>query len=144
MPQRRLAGLALAVAASAALAACEINIDPSSMPAPFSQAPVPSASAGRPAYVCTAIYQILTSGTARLSSSIGGRSAKDRQASQATLADMATRISAEGARATDPGLRQAIDDMAAELTAASKQPDPKAYIDGDFTNVGRKLDGHCD
>jgi len=143
MPQRRLAGLALAVAASAALAACEINIDPSSMPAPFSQAPVPSASTGQPAYVCTAIYQILTSGTARLSSTIAGTSDRDRQASQATLADMATRISAEGAKSTDPALRQATDDIAAELTAASKQSDPKAYVDGDFTNVSRRLDGHC-
>jgi hypothetical protein len=143
MPQRRLAGLTLAVAASAALAACEINIDPSSMPAPFSQAPVPSASTGQPGYVCTAIYQILTSGAARLSSSIGGTSDRDRRASQATLADMATRISAEGAKTTDPGLRQATDDMAAELTAASKQSNPKAYVDGDFTTVGQKLDGHC-
>jgi hypothetical protein len=144
MPQRRLTGLILAVAAVAALAACEIKVDPSSMPAPFSQAPVPSASTGRPAYVCTAIYQILTSGAARLSNSVGGDSDKDHEATRATLADMAARISAEGAKTTDAGLRQAVDDIAAELTAASKQVDPGSYVDGDFSTVGRKLDGRCD
>jgi len=144
MPQRRLAGLTLAVAAAAALSACEIKLDPSSVPAPFSQAPVPSASAGRPAYVCTTIYQILTSGAARLTGSIGGSSAADRQATRATLADMGSRISAEGAKSDDAGLRQATDDIAAELTAASKQPDPSTYVNGDFANVSHQLDGHCD
>jgi hypothetical protein len=144
MPQRRLTGLILTVAAVAALAACEIKVDPSSMPAPFSQAPVPSASTGRPAYVCTALYQILTSGAAELSGSVGGRSASARQATQRTLADMATRISAEGAKTADPELRQATDDISAELTAASKQPDPSSYIDGGFTTISQKLDGHCD
>ncbi|MEV6842284.1 hypothetical protein [Actinoplanes sp. NPDC051411] len=144
MPQRRLAGLTLAMVAAAALAACEIKVDPASMPAPFSQAPVPSASTGQPAYVCTTVYQILTSGAAELSDSIGGRSAAARQATQRTLADMATRISAEGAKTADPGLRQATDDIATELTAASKQPDPSSYIDGGFTTISRKLDGHCD
>jgi hypothetical protein len=114
------------------------------MPAPFSQAPVPSASTGQPGYVCTTVYQILTSGAAKLSGSIGGKSSSAREETQATLADMATRISAEGAKTTDTDLRQAIDDIAAELTAASKQPDPRSYLDGDFTTVGRKLDGHCD
>jgi hypothetical protein len=144
MPQRRLAGLTLAVAAVAALAACEINISPESVPAPFSQAPVPSASVGQPAYVCTAVYQILTSGAARLGNSAGGKTAAAHQAMQSTLADMATRISAEGAKTTDTGLRQAIDSMAADLTAASKQPDPSSYVDGGFTTVGQKLDGRCD
>lgn len=143
MPQRRLIGLTLAVAASAALAACAIKVDPSSMPAPFSQAPVPSASVGQPAYVCTAVYQILTSGAARLTDSVGGKSARDHQATQATLADMATRISAEGAKTTNAGLRKATGDIAAELTAASKRPDPTSYVNGDFDTVGRKLDGHC-
>jgi hypothetical protein len=144
MPQRRLAGLTLAVAAVAALAACEIKIDPSSVPAPFSQAPVPSASTGQPAYVCTTVYQILTSGAARLTGSVGGKSAKDHQATQATLADMATRISAEGTRTTDPGLRQAIGDIAAELTTASREPDPSSYVNGGFTDIAHKLDGRCD
>lgn len=144
MPQRRLAGLTLAMASVAALAACEIKVDPSSMPAPFSQAPVPSASTGQPAYVCTAVYQILTSGAARLTSSIGGHSDQDREATRATLADMAARVSAEGARTTDTGLRQAVDDIAAELTAASQQADPASYVDGGLSTVGRKLDGRCD
>jgi hypothetical protein len=143
MPQRRLAGLTLAVAAVAALAACEIKVDPSSMPAPFSQAPVPSASTGQPGYVCTAVYQTLTSGAARLSTSIGGRSSSDRRATQATLADMAAQVSAEGARTTDTRLREAVDGIAADLTAASQQADPVSYVNGDFTTVGRKLDGLC-
>jgi hypothetical protein len=144
MPQRRLAGLALAVAATAAVAGCEIKVDPSSVPPPFSQAPVPSASTGEPAYVCTAVYQILTSGAAKLTDSVGGTSAEAHQATQATLADMATRISAEGARTTDVELRQAIDAISADLTAASKQPDPTSYVNGGFTTVSHKLDGHCD
>jgi hypothetical protein len=144
MPQRRLTGLTLALAAVAALSACEIKIDPSSMPAPFSQAPVPSGSAGQPGYVCTAVYRVLTSGAAELSGSAGRKSDAARRATRATLADMATRVSTEGAKTIDPGLRQATDAIAAELTAASKQSDPSSYVDGGFTTIGQKLDGHCD
>jgi hypothetical protein len=143
MPQRRLAGLAVALLAPAALAACSITIDPSSMPAPFSQAPVPSASTGQPAYVCTAVYQILTSGAARLSSYVGGDSEAARKNMQSILATMATQVSAEGTESTDPQLTAAIDDIATDLTTASKQPDPATYINGGFTTVGQKMDGLC-
>jgi hypothetical protein len=144
MPQRRLTGLTLALAATAALAACEIDIDPSSMPAPFSQAPVPSASVGQPGIVCTAVYQILTSGAARMSGAVGRNSASAHRALQEELADMATRVSAEGAKSVDTRLRHATDEMAAELTAASRQPDPSSYVDGGFTTVGQKMDGLCE
>jgi hypothetical protein len=143
MPHRRLAGLALALLAPAALAACEIKLNPESMPAPFSQAPVPSASTGQPAYVCTAIYQILTSGAARLSSYVGGDSDAAHKNMQTTLADMATKVSAEGTKATDAQLKTAIDDISADLTSASQQPDPSSYVNGGFTTVGQKLDGLC-
>jgi hypothetical protein len=143
MPHRRVTGLALALLAPAALAACEIKLDPASVPAPFSQAPVPSASTGQPAYVCTSIYQILTSGAARLTSYAGGTSDAAHQNMQTTLADMATRVSAEGTKATDARLRSAIDDISTDLRLASQQPDPSSYINGGFTTVGQKLDGLC-
>jgi hypothetical protein len=139
MPHRRLAGLTLSMLAAAAVAACSIEIDPSSAPAPFVQAPVPSASTGRPAYVCTAVYQILTSGAARLAGAH-----KSAGATRDTLTDMATRIKAEGALSDDANLKQAIDDIATDLTTASQQPDPRDYVNGGFTTVGQKLDGHCD
>jgi hypothetical protein len=143
MPHRRVAGLALALLAPAALAACEIKLDPASVPAPFSQAPVPSASTGQPAYVCTAIYQVLTSGAARLTSYAGGTSDADHQHVRTILADMATKVSAAGANATGARLRTAIDDISADLTSASQQIDPSSYLNGGFTTVGRKLDGLC-
>ncbi len=143
MPHRRVAGLALALLAPAALAACEVKLNPSAVPAPFSQAPVPSASTGQPAYVCTAIYQILTGGAARLAGSAGGTSDAAHQSMRTTLAGMATEVSAEGTNATGARLRTAIDDIAADLTAASRQPNPSGYINGGFTTVGQKLDGLC-
>lgn len=143
MPHRRLAAVALALLAPAALAGCEIKLNPESMPAPFSQGPVPSASTGQPAYVCTAIYQILTSGAARLSGYLGGDSDAAHKNMQTTLADMATKVSAEGTKATDAQLTTAIDDIAADLTSASRQPDPTSYVNGGFTTLGQKLDGHC-
>ena len=143
MPHRRLAGLTLALLAPVALAGCEIKLNPESVPAPFSQAPVPSASTGQPAYVCTAIYQILTSGAARLSNDVGGTSDAARTHMRSTLADMATRVSAEGTKATDPQLKTAIDGISADLTAASQQSDPSSYVNGGFSTVGQKLDGLC-
>lgn len=143
MPHRRLAALVLALLAPAALAGCAIKLNPESMPAPFTQAPVPSASTGQPAYVCTAVYQILTSGAARLGSYVGGHTDGARKNMQSTLADMAGKISAEGAKTTDAQLKTAIAGISADLTAGSQQTDPTAFINGDFTTVSQKLDGHC-
>jgi hypothetical protein len=122
---------------------CAAKIDPSSMPAPFSQGPVPSASTGQPAYVCTAVYQILTSGAARLSNYAGGHTEADRTGLRTTLGEMASKVSAQGTETTDAQLKTAIDGVAADLRAGSQQPDPSSYLSGDFTTVGQKLDGHC-
>jgi hypothetical protein len=33
--------------------------------------------------------------------------------------------------------------MSADLSAGARQDDPRAYVEGGFTTVGQKLDGHC-
>jgi hypothetical protein len=143
MPHRRLAAPVLALLAPAALAGCAIKLNPESMPAPFTQAPVPSASAGQPGYVCTAVYQVLTSGTARLADYLGGHTDAARHGMQTTLADMAAKVTAAGAKSVDAKLKTAIDGISADLTAASRQPDPTSYVNGGLTTVGQKLDGLC-
>ena len=143
MPHRRLAGLSLALLAATASAACEITVAPGSLPTPFSIAPVPSASAGRPAYVCTAVYKILTDGAVRLAGYVGGSTDAAKQGMQQTLADMSTQVSAEGTKTTDATLRQAIDTISGELATGSRLTDPKPFVNGDFQTVGQRLDGAC-
>jgi hypothetical protein len=143
VPQRRLAGLSLALIAAAASAGCEIAVSPGSIPAPFSVAPVPSASAGRPAYVCTAVYKILTDGAVRLAGYVGGSSDAATKGMQQTLADMSTQVTAAGTRTTDATLRQAIDQISGELAAGSRLANPKSFVNGDFQTVGQHLDGAC-
>ena len=143
MPHRRLAGLSLALLAAASSAACEITVAPGSLPTPFSIAPVPSASAGRPAYVCTAVYKILTDGAVQLGGYLGGSTDAAKKGMRQTLADMSTKVSAEGDKTTDVTLRQAIDKISTELTGGSQLADPKSFINGDFQTVGQSLDGAC-
>jgi len=143
LPHRRLAGLSLALLAAVSSAACEITVAPGSVPTPFSIAPVPSASAGRPAYVCTAVYKILTDGAVQLGSYVGGSSDAAKKGMQQTLADISTKVSAEGAKTTDTALRDAVNTVSAELAGGSQLADPKSFINGDFQTVGQKLDAAC-
>ena len=143
MPHRRLAGLCLALLAASASTACEIAVSPGSVPAPFSIAPVPSASAGRPAYICTAVYKILTDGAVRLAGYVGGSGDAAKKGMQQTLADMSTQVGAEAAKTTDAALRQAIDKVSGDLAAGSKLADPKSYVNGGFETVGQNLDPAC-
>lgn len=143
MPHRRLAGLSLALLAAAASTACEIAVTPGSLPTPFSVAPVPSASAGRPAYVCTAVYKILTDGAVQLGGYLGGSTDAAKKGLRQTLADMSTKVSAEGVKTTDTDLRQAINKVSAELATGSQLADPKSFVNGDFQTVGQSLDAAC-
>jgi hypothetical protein len=143
VPHRRLAGLALVLLAAASSAACEITVAPGSLPTPFSIAPVPSASAGQPAYVCTAVYKILTDGAVRLGGYVGGSTDAAKKGMQQTLAEMSTKVSAEGAKTTDATLRDAVNNVSAELAGGSQLADPKSFINGDFQTVGQKMDAAC-
>jgi hypothetical protein len=143
VPHRRLTALPLALLASVALAGCAVDIKPGSVPAPFSVAPVPSASAGQPAYICTAVYKILTDGAVTLAEYVAGSGDDAKQGMRQTFSSMATEVSAQSAVATDPDLKRAIDAIAADLTAGSRQADPAAYVNGRFQTVGQKLDGVC-
>jgi hypothetical protein len=145
VPQRRLAALPLALLATAALAACSIEIPVSgdSMPAPFSMAPTPSASAGVPKYVCTAAYKILTDGAVQLGQSLVSDNARARQGMHDALTQMATKLDAEAAGTSDVKLQAALHAVAADLSAGAAQPDPKTYVDGGFQDVGQKLDDAC-
>jgi len=146
VPQRRLAALPLALLATAALAAgCAIEISPGSdIPVPFSVAPTPSASAGVPKYVCTAAYKILTDGAVHLAEGLTASGDRQRQRLHDSLTDMATKLNAEAAGTSDAPLREALNAVAADLTAGAQQSDPKAYVDGGFQTVGQKLDPACD
>ncbi|NMO54745.1 hypothetical protein HH310_26600 [Actinoplanes sp. TBRC 11911] len=129
-------GNAAIVLALAMLAAgCSIKVSPDAVPAPISLAPTPAASAGVPKYVCSTAYKILTDGAVRL--------AADRSRAGETLTGMASELDAEAAGTGDPGLQQALRDMSADLTAGAQRDDPWAYVEGNFTTVGQKLDGHC-
>ncbi|GAA0471623.1 hypothetical protein Ade02nite_51100 [Paractinoplanes deccanensis] len=144
MPRRRLTLLPLALAATAALAAgCEIDIAPEAIPAPISIAPTPSASAGVPKYVCSAVYKTLTDGALKLAQYAASSSDEAKANMKRTFTDMAAQVDAEVARVSDPQLRTALQDISADLTAGAQQSDPAAYIEGDFQTVGQKLDGKC-
>ncbi|MDI6104915.1 hypothetical protein QLQ12_40650 [Actinoplanes sp. NEAU-A12] len=140
-PHRRRAAVTVAmVAALAGLASgcdgIEIEVPAGSLPVPVSIAPAPSASVGRPEYVCTAVYKVLTDGIVRLA---GGGAEEMRR----VLADMATQVTAAGATAIDPAQRKAADSIAATLSEGAGQPDPKAFVDGEFATIGQRLDGTC-
>jgi hypothetical protein len=143
VPQRRLTALPLALLATAALAACSIEISPESVPVPFSVAPTPSASAGVPKYVCSEAYKILTDGAVRLAGFIRGDGEHNRQGLRDTLTDMAGKMDTEAARVTDADLRQALGAVSADLTQAAQGADPKGYVNGGFQTVGQKLDAAC-
>ncbi|GIF14582.1 hypothetical protein [Actinoplanes teichomyceticus] len=141
---RRRTAAPIALIATAALAAgCEIEVSPESLPAPFSVAPVPSASAGQPKYVCTAVYKILTDGAVKAAAYATGSGDDARKALQKTFADMAGQVSAAGARSDDVTQRAAVDEVAAALTQGSRSADPKAFLNGEFVTVGQKIDATC-
>ncbi|BEL07445.1 hypothetical protein Q0Z83_056360 [Actinoplanes sichuanensis] len=145
MPHRRRTAVTAAlVMASAALAAgcdgVEIEIPAGSLPAPVSIAPIPSASAGQPEYVCTAVYKVLTEGAVRLAEHTVN---DDAEGLKHTFADMAAQISAAGERSTDAAQRAAAGQIADALANASRQGDPKAFLTGDFATIGQKIDGTC-
>jgi hypothetical protein len=138
--RRRLAALPLALIATAALAAgCAVEVKADSIPVPFSVAPTPSASAGVPKYVCTAAYKILTDGAVRIAGNLNG----NEQGMRDAFDDMSGRLTAEADKTSDAELGQALRAVAGDLTAAARQDDPRAYVDGGFQTVGQKLDDAC-
>jgi hypothetical protein len=145
VPQRRRTALTTVVlAVSAALAAgcdgVEIEIPAGSLPAPVSIAPIPSASAGQPEYVCTAVYKVLTEGAVRLAEYTVN---DDAEGLKRTFADMAAQISAAGDKSLDAAQRATAGQIADALAGASQGSDPKAFLNGDFATIGQKLDGTC-
>ena len=143
MPQRRLTAVALALIATAGLAGCAIELSPESIPVPFSVAPTPSASAGIPAYVCTAAYKILTDGAVQLAVKMASSSDNAKQDMRDVLTGMAAKLDKEAAGTPDPDLQQALSAVSADLESGSQQADPKTYVNGGFQTVGQKLDGAC-
>jgi hypothetical protein len=142
VPHRRLA--ALLATAAVLLAGCEIELAPGAIPAPISIAPTPSESAGVPKYVCSQTYKILTEGAVRLAEQATASGEAADAAMKQTLTGMAAQVDEELTRTTDPGLRDALRAISDDLSAGSRQSDPKAYLTGGFESVGQKLDGHCE
>ncbi|WIN00780.1 hypothetical protein ACTOB_002634 [Actinoplanes oblitus] len=140
---RRVAASVTLLATAALAAGCEIELNPDSIPAPFSVAPVPSASAGQPKYVCTAVYKILTDGAVKAAGWATHKGDDAKAGLQKTFADMATQVTAAGAQSSDPAQRAAVDEVAAALTRGSQSEDPKAFLNGDFVTVGQKIDNTC-
>ncbi|MEV6304796.1 hypothetical protein AB0M02_35665 [Actinoplanes sp. NPDC051861] len=146
MPQRRRTTLTTALAAAliaGGIAGCEIEVEPRSLPVPVSLRPVPSASAGQPKYVCSAVYAILTQGGLRLAEYATGDGAEAREGMQKTFADMAGQITTAGEQTTDAAQRQAVDAIAADLNRAAAADDPAVFLNGEFATIGQKLDGTC-
>ncbi|MEU4427809.1 hypothetical protein AB0F81_44905 [Actinoplanes sp. NPDC024001] len=151
MPRRRrrtalgriVLGTAVLAACLLAATGCEIEVAPGSLPVPVSIAPAPSASAGQPAYVCSAVHGVLTSGALRLAEYATGDGADARAGMQRTFAEMAGQITTAGEQSTDPAQRQAVDAIAGDLTRASRSGDPEAFLNGEFTTIAQKLDGTC-
>ncbi|MFI1996491.1 hypothetical protein [Actinoplanes sp. NPDC020271] len=131
----------LAVAAFAA--GCEIKVDPGSVSAPFSVAPIPSASAGQPKYVCTAIYKILTDGAVKAAAYATGTDDAAKDGLRKTFGEMATQVTEAGAKSDVPTQKTAADQIAARLTAASTATDPQAFLNGDFTTISQTIDDTC-
>lgn len=144
MPHRRRTTVTLVLVATAALAAgCSVELPAGSVPAPFSIAPTPSASAGVPEFSCSAVYKILTEGALRIAQQTAGSDGVPGDDVRRTFTDMAAQVDEEAGRVTDPALKRALGDISADLTAGSQQANPKTYIDGGFQTVGQKLDGKC-
>jgi hypothetical protein len=144
VPRRLMLALVATTVATTALAAgCSVELKPGAVPAPISIAPTPSASAGVPKYVCSTAYKILTDGAFKLAQYATSSGDDAKAAMRQTFTDMAAQVDAEIARTTDPALKSALTSMSSELTAAGKQSDPAAYLNGDFQTVGQKLDGKC-
>ncbi|SNR91157.1 hypothetical protein SAMN06264365_10798 [Actinoplanes regularis] len=144
VPMRRRTAVPLALLATAALAAgCEIEVSPGSLPTPFSVAPIPSASAGQPKYVCTAVYKILTDGAIKLAAYATGDSDTAKEGLRTTFTGMATEVTAAGAKSDDASQRAAVDEVAAALSGAGQSSDPKAFLDGEFTTIGQRIDDTC-
>ncbi|GAA1609330.1 hypothetical protein [Actinoplanes couchii] len=135
--------IALAVAILLPLAGCdgiEIDVPPGSVPVPVSIAPIPSASAGQPEYVCTAVYRTLTEGAVRLAEFTVN---EDAEGLKKQFAAMAAEIAAAGEKSTDPAQRAAVGEIADALTEGAQRPDPKGFLNGEFATIGQKLDGTC-
>lgn len=142
--RRRTAAVPAALLVIAALAAgCEIKVDPGSVSAPFSVAPVPSASAGQPMYVCTAVYKILTEGAVKAAAYATGSDATAKDGLRKTFTDMAGQVTAAGAKSDDPAQKTAVDEVAAALTKGGQATDPQAFLNGEFSTIGQKIDGTC-
>lgn len=143
VPHRRHLALPLALTAAALAAGCSVELSPGAVPAPFSIAPTPSASAGVPKYVCTAAYKILTDGALSLAGYLDGSGDEARDGMRKTFTDMAAKVDAEAALTTDADLKQALRTVSADLTAAAQRTDPRSYVDSGFQTVGQKLDNAC-
>jgi hypothetical protein len=142
--RRRTAAVPAALLVIAALAAgCEIKVDPGSVSAPFSVAPVPSASAGQPMYVCTAVYKILTDGAVKAAAYATGSGDAAKEGLRKTFTDMAGQVTEAGAKSDDPAQKTAVDQVAAALAAAGRTEDPQAFLNGEFSTIGQKIDGTC-
>ena len=139
MSHRGRTALTVLAATAALSAACSVEVSPGSVPVPFSVAPVPSASASRPEYICTMAYKILTDGAVRLAQHASGADDALRQ----TFTDLAAQLNEQAAKATDGELRKALTAIAEELAAGARQSDPKAFLNGDFETIGRHLDAVC-
>jgi hypothetical protein len=145
VPQRRRTAvptvMIAALAAAASLSACEVEIAPGSIPAPFSVAPVPPASAGQPKYVCTAVYKILTDGAVRLAGQAAAGNGE--QGLRDTFTAMSADVRTAGATSLDAVQREKITAIAGSLEEGAKAADPQAYLAGEFTTIGQELDGTC-
>jgi hypothetical protein len=135
--------LAVLLATAMLTAGCAIEVKAGSIPAPFSVAPTPSASAGVPEFVCTAAYKILTDGAVNLAGYVSGTGDSAEQGMRDTFTEMAAQVTAEADKTRDAELQQALRTVAADLTAGARQDNPKAYVDGGFQTVGQKLDAAC-
>ncbi|MEU8239589.1 hypothetical protein AB0C07_15205 [Actinoplanes missouriensis] len=138
-PPALIAALATGAAVTASLSGCDVEIAPEAIPVPFSVASAPSASAGQPTYVCTAVYKILTDGAVRLAGSATG----GEQGLRDTFAAMSAEVRTAGAASADAAQREQVTAIATALEQAAKADDPQAFLDGEFTTIGQKLDGTC-
>ncbi|WP_229073207.1 hypothetical protein [Actinoplanes sp. DH11] len=147
MPQRRRTSAPIALAAAlitatAALSGCTVEVPAGAIPAPFSQAPVPSASVGHPAYVCTAVYQVLTDGAVRLAPYTTG-DADAVQGLRDTFAAMSADVAAAAATSIDPAQRGTVERIAGSLDEAARGADPRAFLTGEFRTISQELDDTC-
>jgi hypothetical protein len=144
VPQRRRTAvptaMIAALAATASLSACSVEIAPGAVPAPFSVAPVPSASVGQPKYVCTEVYRILTDGAVKLA---GQATGGGEQGLRDTFTAMSADIRTAGATSVDAVQREKVEAIAAALDEGAKSDDPRGYLAGGFPTVGQELDGTC-